>query len=940
MMSLPRRLSALATLWILTAVPFLAAALPFPQEKSDLPADSAVRWGRLDNGIRYAIMANHAPRGRASLRFAVNAGSLNETDSQRGLAHFLEHMAFNGSTHFAPGTLVEYFQRLGMSFGGDTNAFTAFDRTEYQLELPDVKPETLDRALTLFADYDGGLLLEPKSIDKERGIILSEKRARDSVEYRQYVDELNFLFPHARLPQRMPIGLPEVVEQAQRDRFADFYNAWYRPQGTIIVAVGDFDPAVVEALIRQDLGSVVARTPSRPQPPLDTVLIRDGVFTRLHTEPEAPATEVSIEEVSPYRTPPDIAANRLKYLPRDLAVAMLNRRLAILAKKEGTPFSEAEAAVAEEYHFYRDTSIGAVCKPEQWRAALAAEEQELRRALRYGFQPAELREIVAGFGNQLEQAVRTASTRRSPKLASELVDTVIDGKVFTAPATDLALFGPALQRVTVDDCLTALRAAWNETPGRFIYVTGNLTLADPPKEILAAYRASEAVPVAPPIRIEESTFAYTDFGPPGRVVSRREVADLGLTLVEFQNGVRLNLKRTDFEAGRIRLNIRLGGGRLTEPKSKPGLSILADSTFFSGGLGKLGIDDLQRVLAGKTVEINFKTGNDAFELGGATNRSDLLLQLQLLGAFVTDPGYRPEAMRQFVKEIDQAYNEFAHTVEGPFETDVPRLLADGDSRFGVPPREVELSRTEDEVRSWLAPQLASGPIEIAIVGDLDRDATITAIARTFGALPPRQAKPAYADERRVSFPAKPLVKRYTVPTEIPRGIVELRWPATDARDVRLARRLSLLAAVLDDRLRVKLREQMGDTYSPEAGADLSDTFFGYGFIVAQAAVEPAKAPAVAGAIRAVASDLAHRGVTPDELDRAKRPALTAIRESMRRNDYWLSKVLAAAQEQPYRLDWCRTRLSDFESITKADLDLLAKQYLDPARAFEITSVPK
>ncbi|MDD3180180.1 MAG: insulinase family protein [Opitutaceae bacterium] len=942
----PRLSAALLPLLVLLAalpspaLPPPPQAVVFPHQTSDLPVDPAVRWGRLENGLRYAILSNSEPKGRASLRFAVHAGSLNESEDQRGLAHFLEHMAFNGSMHFAPGTLVEYFQRLGMSFGGDTNALTSFDRTVYLLELPDTNPETVGKALTLFADYGGGLLLNQAEIDKERGIILSERRARDSVEYRTFVSELGFLLPEARLPHRMPIGLEKVVQEASRDQFTDFYDTWYRPDNTLVVAVGDFDPDAVEAQLVKVLSPLTPRAPARSTPHPGVVRPSGRIVAQLHFEPEASATTVAIESITPYAYEPDTAANRLKYLPRDLALRMLNRRLSILAKKEGAPFLGGQVGITEQYDFFRNASIELICQPGQWRAALEVGEQELRRAIDHGFQPAELAEAAAAMRNGLEEAVRTASTRHSGRLADVLVDRLIERNVFTTPAADLALYGPALDRVAPADCQAALREAWSETSGRYLFVSGNLKLAEPEKEILAAYAASRAVPVAPPEKIADAAFAYTDFGPAGEVTARRHVADLDVTLVEFKNGLRLNLKRTDFEAGRIRISVRLGGGRLTEPADRPGLSLLASSTFTLGGLGRHSADDLERLFAGKTVNFSFSVRDDAFVLAGTTTPADLLLQLQLLGAFVMDPGYRPEALRQFQKGIEQAYTRFAHTVEGPLQTEVPRLLACGDLRFGVPPKEIALSRTLDESRAWLAPQLAHGPIELALVGDLDVDAAIAAVARTFGALPAREAKPAYTAERRVAYPGQPFARQFTVPTEIPRGLVEINWPATDARDASRARRLNLLTAVFADRLRLKIREQMGDTYSPGAQTSLSDTYPGYGFIVAEAAVAPGQARAVAAAIKAVAAGLARDGATADELARAKQPILTSLRESARTNFYWLGIVLASAQEQPERLDWCRTRYSDYESITKDEIDALAKQYLDPARAFEFISLPE
>jgi zinc protease len=934
-------LSRIALLSCLAIASLLAAPITsqLPHETSDLPVDPAVKWGRLDNGIRYAVLPNHEPKGRASLRFAVRAGSLNESDDQRGLAHFLEHMAFNGSTHYAPGTLVEFFQRLGMSFGGDTNAFTSFDRTVYMLELPDTKPDTVDRAVTLFADYAGGLLLLEDEINKERGIILSEKRARDSIEFRQFVGEFEFLLPDARFIQRIPIGTEEVIAKAPRQRFVDFYNTWYRPDLISIVAVGDFDPAAIEAAIREKFAPLAPRAPAALQPSLGTITPVNGVVAKLLSEPEAAAVQISIQTITPYSYEPDTAANRLKYLPRQLALRILNRRLSILAKQEGAPFMGGQVGATEQFDFFRNASVELTCKPDQWRAALGVGEQELRRALQHGFQPAELKEAVAGLRNALEQAVRTAPTRRSDGLAMQLVGSFVDHNVFTHPKTELELFAPALDKITVDDCLTALRETWDEKTGRRIWITGNLTLDQAEQQITAAYEASRAVAVQPPAKIEDASFAYTAFGTPGTVKSEQKVDDLGTTLLQFANGVRLNLKATDFEAGRVRVSVRVGGGRLTEPKDLPGLAFFTSNTFLLGGLGKHSADDLQRVLAGKTVGTNFAIAGDAFVFQGSTNRTDLALQLQLLAAYITDPGFRPEAMRQYAKGVEVFYTRLGNTVEGPLQTEVPRLLANGDPRFGVPPKEAATARTLAEAKAWLTSQFAHGPIEVAIVGDFAPQDATAAVAATFGALPAREAKPAYEAERRVTFGA-PTAQQYFVVTEIPKGIVQMFWPATDALDAKVSRRVSLLASVFNDRLRVKIREEMGDTYSPDAGASLSDTYKDYGHILAQATVAPDKARAVADAMKAAAASLFEKGVTEEELVRAKQPALTAARQSVRTNPYWIGSVLGAAQEQPERLEWARNRLADLESITPAELTEFAHRFLDPAKASEFISLPE
>jgi zinc protease len=635
----------------------------------------------------------------------------------------------------------------------------------------------------------------------------------------------------------------------------------------------------------------------------------------------------------------DSAERRASTLTRNIALALLNRRLGLLARQEGAEIVGGRAQESRMLDFLRVATLDVGCREAaSWRQCLATGEQELRRALEHGFQDAELREIVANVRNQLEQGVRMAEARTSPQLAEGLLNAIIGESVFTSPAANRTLLEPVLQKLTVDDCLAALRELFGQEVSPYLFVAGNLQLQE--QDIMAAYQASLRQPVDANEEAEAAQFAYDTAGEPGEVVSRREVEDLGLTLLRFGNDVRLNLKPTTFEPGRIHVNVRVGGGVLTAPQDKPGLPTLVGRSFISGGLGQHSVEQLSTILAGRNVGYRFSIGGDAFELSGSTTPDDLPLQLQVLQAFITDPGYRPDALREFREGLDRMYTELSHAISGPQNTKIAQLMSGGDPRFGLPEQAMLEQRDLDEARAWLDPQLARGPLEISIVGDLDAERTIAAVARTFGALPQREPKPAYTAERRVSYPDKPVSRRYAVPTELPRGLVDMRWPVTDGRDVPLARRIGLLTSVFSDRLRVRLREEMGQAYSPSVRQQLSDVFPGYGFIVAGASVAPEQARAVADTIRAVAADMAANGVTEDELRRAREPLMTQVQQSLQHNGYWLGGVISGVQEFPQRLDWHRSRQADFLAIGVEEINALARQYLQPQRAFEFIMLPE
>lgn len=931
----------------------LRAELPaeprLAQKNSDLSPDPRVRFGQLPNGLRYAILPNHEPRDRASFRLLVLAGSAQESDEQLGLAHFVEHMAFNGTQHYPPGTLIEVFQRLGMNFGGDTNANTGFDRTVYLMELPNTQPKSIEEACTVFSDFAHGELLNAKEVENERGIILSEKRDRDSVEYRRSVAVEKFLLETTLIPKRLTIGSAEVISHAPPETLRAYYETWYRPERMAVVAVGDFDVDVVEKAIQAKLSSWSAKQPSPRNPSLGEIpsLKEDRVLYR--HEPEAGETVVMVYNLLPYSHEDDTRANRLKYLPRELALSMLNRRLSILARQGDAPFIGAGAQVEETLDFYRSAGFQLTCKPEQWTEALAVGEKELRRALEHGFAPAELKEAVTNFRHGLEEAVKTAPTRRSEALADHLVDSLLEDYVFTTPEEDLKLQGPALEKITLDQCVQALRETFPPTK-QFIAVVGNAKLGpdsagpapepSPESQILAAYQAAVSAPVEGPAEVADTEFGYQDFGTPGKVAEKTHVQDLDLDLITLSNGVRLNLKKTDFESNRIYVSVRIGTGKLTQPQDKPGLSTFCEATLLLGGVGKHTFDDIIRIAAGKTGGLDFTVGNDALVFSGGTNREDLLFQLEAFAAYVTDSAYRSESVATAHKSIEPMYQRLEHTPSGPIQLQLLRELASGDTRFGLPAKDALFSRTLDEARAWLEPQFKEGAIEIALVGDLEADQAIAAVEKTFGALPKRSSKPALEKERAVAIPAHTFTRDFTVETEIPHGLVALFWPSMDSRDVHRDRRARLLADVFADRLRVEVREKLGDAYSPSASHSAGETYPNYGWFSSYVETDPAKTQLIMDSVLKIAGDLAKNGVTEEELDRARKPILTSLRESSRTNAYWLNVVLNAAQEFPWHLDWCRSRYSDTESITKADLDVLARDYLTPDKAFRATVIPK
>jgi len=908
---------------------------PWPQQITyDLATDPAVTFGHLPNGVRYAVMRNSEPPGRVSMRLHVEAGSAMETEQERGLAHFLEHMAFNGTRSHAPGQIVEFFQRLGMGFGNDTNAHTSWDETVYLLELPRTDDAMLDDAMRTMRDYADGMLLEEKEIDEERGIILAERLERDSVRYRMFVKAIAFAMPDSIIPLRMPIGEKEVIATADRERFLDFYRRWYTPSRMTLIVVGDLDPQKAMELVQKHFGNMDGM--EAPDPGFGTVGERGRVFQVIR-EPEAPGVDISISCLRPASDVPDCAAMRGRELALDMACAILSQRLELLAKAENAPFIEGSAYCFRWLNFVENAEISLTCQPDKWRESLALAETELRRAIEHGFTQEEFDEEKARILNAAEEAVRRAPTRKSAALADQISATIGDARVFTSPEDDLALTRKILDKLSPEVLHMGIRAAW-EYDTRITCASGCLPEGVDEAALAQALAESATKPVEPPQKQQAIQFAYTSFGPSGRVTSGRIVEDLGVHQMQFANNVCLNLKPTDFEKGGVRVLVRFGSGLLDEPK--PGLHIVAADTFIAGGLEAHTSDELNRIFAGRTVGVAFGVGTDSFVLDGATSPADLGAQLELMAAYITAPGWREEAFRREYKALQQRYTDFEHSPDGILDRDFGRFMAGGDPRLGYPPLESILALDAEDVRKWLSPALATGRMEISIVGDFKVEDAIREAARTFGALPARQQyKPELADERRLTMPA---AGDHTIQfqTTIPKAISVVAWPTADQWDVARARRLSILADVLSERLRVELREKMGDAYSPYAFSSTSDTFKDHGYVACISNVDAARVEEASALVRSVADDMAQNGITQDELDRALKPFMEAITQWRRNNRYWLGTVIGQSQEQPVRLDWSRSMVGDFSSITIEDIQNLAKQYLPQERAIILKIIPE
>jgi len=908
------------------------------QTQSDIAPDPAVRFGQLDNGLRYAILKNATPEHQTSIRLVIGSGSMEERDDQQGLAHFLEHMAFKGSTHVPEGEMIKLLERHGLAFGPDTNAQTGFTSTTFMLDLPESGNGTLDLGLMLMRETASELTLSAAAMDPERGVVLSEERLRDTPDYEALKDRFKVQFQGQLVADRFPIGKVAVIKSAPASRLRDYYAANYRPDRAVLIVVGDIDPAALEAEIKSGFGDWKATGPEAPAPDFGKVAPR-GPQTQLIVKPGAHPS-ISIAWFKPFQDLPDSEAKTRRDQIDQVAVAVLNRRLERAARSDAAPFIGAGVSFSDQIRSARVADLMLLPKPGAWRSGLAAALHIERQAVEQGVDQAEVDRELTEMRTKLQNAAAGAATQRTPDLAQGLVQSVDEDEVFTSPAQDLARFEIDTRGLAAATVSAALKAVFSGQ-GPVLSMTSPDPIEGGEPALAAAFETARTDKIDAALLHAAKAWPYASFGPAGRLASRREVSDLGVTFVQFANGVRLSIKPTAFRKDQVLVNVRIGDGRLALPKDRK-TEIWANQALILGGLGKISLEDMEQVLAARLFDAHLAVADDALVLGGETRPADLDTQLQVLAAYVADPAFRPAGFERIKNALATQLDQLDSTPQGVLGRDLGLLEHSGDLRWARPDQADVKAAGLADLKALLAPQLAAAPLEVDVVGDVKVDDVIRAVGQTFAALPPRPAPaapPPGAVEVHFASTGQPPVL-LTHKGRADQAIALQAWPSDSLfADPQKARVINIAAQVVELRLIDRVRVAEGSTYSPSVTSSPSDVFPGYGVVSASVETPPVKIDSFYGAVQDITADLRAKGPTADELQRAVKPRIETLAKAQQTNEYWMTWI-AGATDDPRRLQIVRDTLPGYGRITAADVQAAAKTYLTDARAFRLEVTPK
>lgn len=911
----------------------------FVHEQADLKPDPRIEYGRLENGLRYAVMQNSTPSNTASLLMRINTGSINEADDERGLAHFLEHLAFNGSENIPEGEMIKRLEKYGLAFGPDTNASTGFFDTTYQLELPEANEEIINEGLFIMRETASNLLLSSEEIEKERGVILAEKRARSNPGMNASIAQLNYFMDGTLIPERLPIGTDEHIKSITQEQFRTFYNGYYRPENTIIVLVGDVEPSFAAARILNYFGDWKPVGEALPAHEMN-VLSKGQAEAIYYTDPEI-QTSISINVRSAPDLREDSQENRKQFYIEGLGNRILSRRLSKIAQTPEASFISAGAGTSTSYDSVRRSSLSLSSQPDRWADALAEGEKELRRAFLHGFTQAELNEQIANSRQSYKVSVERAETRRTPSLARGILGNDTGEVVMTTPEFNQSLFESYADTITPEMVHEAFKAYWDGYENPQIYLSTSQNVEDAETVIMSAYNASREIAVEKNAETEIVDFAYTDFGAPGVIKNRKIVEDIEFEQIVFENGVRLNLKQTPFQKGLMSIDVAYGKGELYLPENGQGLRWLLGNAMSLGGLKAHSADELRTILAGKTVGVGHTMGTKQMFMNGRTTPDDLPNQMNLMMAYYVEPGFREESKARYDKWVSSFYPTLDSTPGGVASRDLERLIRNNDPRFGIPAEETLRSATLEQVSAWLETTKKGESIEIGVVGDFDPEAVIREVARTFATLPVIAADVPVPPSDATRLKMTEGGSRANVLThagEDTTALLRIYWPSFDGRDDMKLRRLNVLNAMFKIKLTDVLREELGATYSPSSFYSAPRTYPDFGYLAASIEVSPNDIAKAEARIHALAQEMTESALDQELFDRAITPIRESIEETLESNPYWMN-IISRSQTDSEIVERHRRRHDAYEEMTLEDVAKLAPKIFKREAAVVYHIVP-
>ncbi|MEL6540898.1 MAG: insulinase family protein [Pseudomonadota bacterium] len=923
---------------------------PWLYEGSDVPVDRKWLFGKMDNGLRYAVRRNGVPPGQVSIRVRVDAGSLHERDHEQGFAHLLEHLLFRESKYLGQAEAIAAWQRLGATFGADANAETSPTHTAYKLDVPNIDRPKLIESFK----YISGMIREPvlndANVAAELPIVLAEKRERGGAAERVAQLTRETFFSGQRLSKRNPIGTVETLTAANGETVSEFHRRWYRPENTVIVIAGDADARVLAGLVEQWFGDWEGIGEGVEAPNFGDPVAPEGTVAAAGTGWPIGEMGVAVEAdlprnltyaiMRPWRPVQDTIVYNEGLLLDSLSQAIINRRLESRARS-GASFLYASVGQDDISRSTDATFVSFAPLTTDWQAALADVRAVIADAIANPPTQEEIDREAAEFAVVFENGVEQESVQAGSKLADNIVNAVDIRETVASPEVVRDVFAGMKDRLTPDEVLVRTRALFQGGVVRSVYVTPEAGEAD--GDALRLALATE-VDVDSSARLAAQTIDFGDLPPigePGQVVSREPLGILEVEQVNFANGVRALLWANDAEPGRVTVKVRFGAGYRAFDANTAVYAKMGEAALVGSGVGELGQNELDRISTGRKIGFNFGISDAVFTMTAQTRSVDVEDQLYLFAAKLGMPRWDPDPVIRAKAALELAYNTYATSPGGVLGRDLKYLVTDNDPRFATPDRAALASVTAAGFRNVWEPLLQEGPVEVLVFGEYDKEAIVQKLAETFGALPPARAVKTEVAVRVPEFPeSQPLPTVLKHRGDANQAAALVAWKTGGGmKAIRESRQLEILTQIFNNRLLEALREKAGAAYSPQVSSSWPTDIATGGRITALAQIEPDILPLFFSEADRIAKDLAQNPPTADEINRVTEPLAQLIRRASTGNQFWLFN-LEGASFDPSRVELLRYLLGDYSRTDPRIMQFLADRYFVKGAPFRLAIIPE
>ncbi|CAN5715497.1 insulinase family protein [soil metagenome] len=917
------------------AAPAAPAAAALDQH---VPLDPAITAGTLPNGLKYFIRTTKRPEKRAELRLVVDVGSIVEEDDQLGLAHFVEHMAFNGTKHFPKQETVTFLESLGMRFGPSVNASTSFDETVYMLQVPTDKPDVLDRSFLILEDWAHGQTFDPAEIDKERGVIREEWRLRRGAGARMQDKQLPVMLKGSRYAERIPIGTMDVIDNFKHDRLIQFYKDWYRPDLMTVIAVGDFDPAVVEKMIRAHFETIPAAKNPKPRAAYP-VPDHPGTLFAIATDKEASSANITVYSKMDLRDPRTIVAYRREIVER-LFSSMLGARFMELAQKPDAPFVGAGGGRGLFVRTKSLSTLSALVKGDAIDKTLDVLFTETERVSRFGFTAGELDRTKQNIMTALERAVKEKDNTPAGSIAGELVRHVTDREPVPGIVYEFALYQRFMPEVTLAE-INALAKEWAPDGNRVITVSApdKEGFAVPDEKQLAAVVASASgKDIAAYVDTVDAAPLLEPLPAPKAIVKTEARAAFGITEWHLANGVKVVLKPTDFREDEIIFRASSYGGSSLASDADYVTASSASAVVSAGGLGRFSQVELRKKLTGKSAVASAAIGEYEESLSGSSSKKDLETMFQLIHLRFTQP--RPD-LNAFSVMQGQMKSSIPLQRANPgflFSEALTSALNGDHLRRRMASLEMVEAMNLDKSVAFYQDRFAdAGDFTFVFVGSIDLEAMKPLVERYLGSLPTSGRKESWKDtgirfargvtERRVEKGVEPKSQAAIVFT----GDFDYN------QEQRIA--ISALREVLQTRLHETLREDLGGTYGVTAGVNYTRIPAQEYTVSVNFSCAPDRTEELVKAVFAQVELLKSAGPTDKQVNDAREKLLRDYETNQKQNSYWLTQ-LSGRYQSGEPVDSLFGLAEYYKKLTPALIQDAAKRYLNPANHVTVTLFPE